>query len=98
MSKYTPGPWDLVPNGRDSKRLTDCRYGEQRKSIGIVYAGNDEEEANARLIAAAPEMLEALKRAEWALLDLCQRAGVADYPAVEAIRAAVAKAEGSETC
>jgi hypothetical protein len=48
-----------------------------------------ESEANARLIAAAPELLTALKGASFAL------AAVSDVPLLKsAINAAIAKAEG----
>lgn len=53
---WTPGPW----------RLVDNRYVKSgnRPVIYIGNAGNDERltDANARLIAAAPEMAEVLER------------------------------------
>ena len=60
-AKHTPGPWKIT--GRE----TLDRYGYQRVTIRggipdaidtIVTVGNNE--ANARLIAAAPDMLAAL--------------------------------------
>lgn len=66
MSKYTPGPWGMPDSGqgRISKvganggwdgliATADCGDYARSKSEGL---------ANARLIAAAPELLEAL---EW---------------------------------
>ena len=55
--KHTPGPWQQ--NGSHI-------YGPDPKRYGIaqlMYADPLESDANARLIAAAPELLEALKRA-----------------------------------
>ena len=58
MSAHTPGPWTqdkygavITPNGRIL--VTD----------GVAFSGQStpETKANARLIAAAPELLEALK-------------------------------------
>jgi hypothetical protein len=53
---HTVGPWTLAPN--DSGFIRDGR-----KNIGVaqVNAGVAEWEANARLIAMAPEMLGKLK-------------------------------------
>lgn len=58
---HTPGPWDV--DGRD----IFCRLhsGSSIKVVVAKVAGSDDEaDANARLIAAAPEMLEALQIAE----------------------------------
>lgn len=64
MSKHTPGPW--VFDGRDSIVAPD---GDLLLLTGVrvpMVAGPDREEArsNARLIAAAPDLLNA---AIWAL-------------------------------
>ena len=63
MSKHTPGPWDVyVPDDLDGKT-----YGiDGADGSAVVYFGFDRTEgirdiANARLIAAAPELLEALQ-------------------------------------
>src|SRR5690242_9883678 len=58
--KSTTGPWDLIPNDRGSKRLTDCGYGEKRKSIGIIWHGDEQEETNAKFIVEARTALPAL--------------------------------------
>lgn len=58
-----------------------------------------EAEANARLIAAAPELLEALERAS-AWLDVLDESGIASNKSdtlgdsIEMVRAAIAKAKG----
>ena len=67
---YTKGGWRLVPEQPNRGRV--CVYdGEGRMSIYALF-GNfekckplpvEEAEANARLVAAAPELYEALKRA-----------------------------------
>lgn len=71
MSQHTPGPWHAVANGGDDddERLRIIvardRYGDS-SAIGEVYDPdpcNGDIEANARLIAAAPELLEACKQA-----------------------------------
>lgn len=57
--KHTPGPWE-VSKGFHKNRIADS----DDAAIGYALGSNDEAEANARLIAAAPEMLEALYEAE----------------------------------
>lgn len=64
MSKHTPGPWEV---GDGSDRNLFCGSGDilgktkrGRAVIARVNPGLKDYEANARLIAAAPEMLEAL--------------------------------------
>lgn len=77
MTQHTPGPWfahniGLGPNGEGP----------------FTYPlGNDPDKAaaNARLIAAAPDMLAALMLAEQ---------NATDRTALTAIRAAIAKAKG----
>lgn len=97
MSKHTPGPWGIEQTD-DTNWIGFMRPHDPKKVELIVcttsrdsltdeaLAKND---ANARLIAAAPEMLEALKDAVCAL-DCCGK----DYPAAEKARAAIAKATG----
>jgi len=88
MTQHTPGPW-AIETDRDAGHSNHQRH----HIFAIVGGGNrlavccykQNEEANARLIAAAPDLLEALKEA-LEIGDLegwCIRA-----------RAAIAKAEG----
>ena len=96
MSEHTPGPWAVNPFRTtvdacdDEGPLPICKllWPTNRRS-------EDETEANARLIAAAPELLEALQE----LMD--EQNGpplIRDAPAWEAAmskaRAAIAKVEG----
>ena len=59
MSKHTPGPW----------KATHCTVSapETEDRLGFTFnvrnGNRDDTKANARLIAAAPDMLEALKDA-----------------------------------
>lgn len=65
--KHTPGPWAVDYNGTIGHIKTLCNPEEHTKTV-IKYRYNlceeilteEEIQANARLIAAAPEMLEAL--------------------------------------
>lgn len=81
MSKHTSGPWDAVDQGHVWKNL---------QLIAVAHPGRDAE-ANARLIAAAPDLLEVLKELEecagyWSEYDV-------PLGIVDRIRAAIAKAE-----
>jgi hypothetical protein len=56
-TKHTPGPWYVT-------RHNDLQYSISQKETGydeMIEALDEEDEANAKLIAAAPELLEALK-------------------------------------
>lgn len=60
MSKHTPGPWYV---GREDQNTGEIEVvSEDRPYICLVFPGAIDEvtPANARLIAAAPELLEAL--------------------------------------
>jgi hypothetical protein len=95
MSKHTPGPWS-ERNGRifqtDREELTIA-------NVGRAFDG-DYSPANARLIAAAPDLLEALKELDEAYC----RAGTPlskderheDRMRLIAARAAITKATGDQ--
>ncbi len=85
MSKHTPGPWKPTYES-DPYRLVDHTDGREIAAVSGV--DNENRDANARLIAAAPDLLEALK----GLLPMWE-SGVSE-PWVEAAKAAIAKAEG----
>jgi hypothetical protein len=63
MTAYTPGPWVMKQNGPmvwvESSRHTVCSF--YRQGAGFAPSVSMDSEANARLIAAAPDLLEALK-------------------------------------
>ena len=105
MSKHTPGPYkadtvsadtgDIGVSALDG-RIVVASVHNGASAISLLRDGTAETQwANARLIAAAPEMLEALTVAlghmtggmdgEWR-----------DCDPVELIRAAIAKAEGKQ--
>lgn len=100
MSSHTPGPWKIFEGwGSDKRRpvIVDCIQDVDGKFVGncICYAAstNPDIEANAQLIAAAPEMLSALKAAYQ--MTSCFEGGMSD--AVNAqIKAAITKAEAAQ--
>ena len=94
-AKHTPGPWEwygpnlLCGGKRQSEDILNSA--DDRKPYGMHSAliehhwDGDVAKANARLIAAAPELLEALQ-------DLCDTLG--ECGMTEKARAAIAKAAG----
>ena len=103
MTEHTPGPWSW----RD-----DINSGEWNLSPGVLITpdtdgtpgGDKIDQANARLIAAAPELLEALE----AIKDKMHAAPVSCHPddmdaqldfqqhIADVCRAAIAKATGEK--
>ena len=62
MSTHTPGPW-AIDQDRDHGRWSAIR--SCSGDIADVAAHRSTTEANARLIAAAPDLLAALKDSRW---------------------------------
>lgn len=96
MTQHTPGPWDaeVPPSCMLCTRDIRSDDGKTIALIGYRDYANDvsEDVANARLIAAAPDLLEAACRA----LDLLENLGVdSGVPgAANMLRDAIAKAAG----
>lgn len=83
MTEHTPGPWKC-----DSSRVHTSIETNEGLHIAMVSYGNvtmEKHLANARLIAAAPELLEALEY----YIDNGD-----DHKAIDKARAAIAKAKG----
>jgi hypothetical protein len=82
MTKHTPGPWTAKAN----LDVVDS-IGERVARLASTRGKYEYEEINARLIAAAPELLEFAK--EW-----LERQGTDENYMVSKARAAIAKATG----
>lgn len=112
--KHTPGPWDCVGEGYDSMAARDCwsagyavisrdANGEFDENICLIDEQSDDAVAfaNARLIAAAPDLLAALKD----MNDQYARLVAERYPnsafygdrLLDQARAAIVKAEGGSS-
>lgn len=101
---HTPGPWSFDTSDRTilgedrSLAITTVDCFDRGGNKGFFFG--QESEANARLIAAAPTMLDALHAAEEALVN--SRPVMEHYPeavarhdqALLSVRAAIAKALG----
>ena len=108
---FTPGPWH-IGTGADGWPLisTERKYGGYEEIVASVYRPSshvrmagvpDCHEHNARLIAAAPDLLDALKAAiDCGMVPVSTAAegGATKYSlqvtVADMIRAALAKAEG----
>jgi hypothetical protein len=98
-TKHTPGPWEIVP--KDEMIAPSATHLHIRDTASeFVFAkclAVGEGEANAHLIAAAPELLEALR---WVLANPDHSTGNDDHAdhcaACQKVCAAIAKAEGTE--
>ncbi len=88
-SKHTPGPWEyhISDHGLDV-------YGQKKHVCGEGWYPREEKEANARLIAAAPELLDACEsiQAAWVRTDTGKDVAIA-Y-AMKMITAAIRKTKG----
>lgn len=92
MSKHTPGPWRVV---QDPTNISLQVYG-QTLALFECWRRSDEqtELANARLVAAAPDLLASLQLMVDRFLDTEGSYGAWENDALEAARAAIAKATG----
>jgi|SRR5208282_3854823 len=97
MAKFTPGPWNLVNKfAEDGDAYGDAEiHAPLRYPIVLLEICDEEARANAHLIAAAPEMYEALKACAVELRDIevMQELGGCKSERHLA-EAAIAKAEG----
>ena len=98
MSKHTPGPWAV---GSASGHIETANA--WRMSIAICYnkdskadgVSKEEFEANARLIAAAPDLLKALQTCETNIALLLWSADTKVYGEwLKVVRSAIDKAIG----
>ena len=101
-TKHTPGPWMV--------HTYDVNLGPYNKALDVGTSGRavakvigefenpkvgDQARANARLIAAAPELLEALEAVTRRLEHVLHKNGISALPTdIKNARAAIAKARG----
>ena len=104
-AQYTPGPWAIAPKSLGGAEQIYTEKHGRIATINNTYP-DAEAEANARLIAAAPELLQACKKAYQQLRDIQSALAIIAYGAegVEIypdgcemiLEAAIAKAEKGE--
>lgn len=93
--KHTPGEWFTHREGF-STVYVESRIGggliQEVAACGPTAAGSEQQEANARLMAAAPELMDALK----ALLNYDNLGAYERADVRQKARAAIAKATGGQ--
>jgi len=93
MTNHTPGPWVI----RKAKENGACSVVSESKDLAgftFIAALTPSDEANARLIAAAPELLESLRElVEWSD-DMEANYPYDITPMLAKARAAIKKATG----
>lgn len=93
MSSPTPGPWVIPSKSHVGTRRCGVWSDDGRFQIAVCNSEAlswEANKANARLIAAAPDLLDAARAA----LDDLISDGHAHYRVAETLRAAIAKATG----
>ena len=92
---FTPGPWSKASIGIGSNATQVVWLGENTdKRIQVVGTGKDH--ANARLIAAAPEMYEMCKLLEECMETIDGKDGWDASYELAKVREVLAKVEGGE--
>jgi hypothetical protein len=98
MKTHTPGPWEYVQDGDEPYWSIGMNGNNPISGQVMVYTTAED----ARLIAAAPELLAALRQAKSELIDLYEKAYPESEPensmtaAIDRAIAAIKKAEGSD--
>lgn len=90
MSQHTPGPWAFVQGGSGDFPTWNVRLGDRGLITLPATASMETMDADARLIAAAPDLLNAVR---FLLSNPDNRISSAD---LNAAHAAIAKAEGQQ--
>lgn len=85
ITKHTPGPW-FVATSMSGKMAIAQK--EDMYSVALIEKWRAEHEANAKLIAAAPELLEALQ----SVLPYLKAVGTSGNHWLPAVESAIKKA------
>ena len=96
MTRHTPGPWKIVPSGVGNPRIVGAD-GYAVAACRPKYSTPDDyaiAAANAHLIAAAPDLLEALKRLLGFTQGGCADLQLQEQEIYDQARAAIKKATG----
>ena len=90
---FTPGPWHVKPSRSDGDELLEVNSNSRHITLHMIEAAEDI--ANARLIAAAPELLQACEDAEQFTrgFDIDESQPSVKWLSSQ-LRAAIAKAKG----
>ena len=94
MSKHTAGPWRIQESFVNNGQRWSILFRDDSKWLAsVLHNDNDESMANARLMAAAPDLLKALLGVQ-TLAHCGQLEQYIGEPWLRAVSAAIAKAKG----
>jgi len=97
---YTPGPWKVTKLLRDGivvwKEGYEIRTPDYDVAAWVQHGAPIRKEADARLIAAAPDLLEACEAANETWNDNAPGPGLTERQAIAKLQAAIRKARGEE--
>lgn len=95
-TKHTPGPWNVTGVMVDGEPHPEICIGVHTPhgplTVAVALGGLEGQEANALVLAAAPELLAALQ----AVLPWAAELINDNHPAMKAAKAAIAKATGEQ--
>jgi hypothetical protein len=98
--QHTPGPWEKIGAGITAKSDYAILSSGRKVNFRVACCKDGDlatVNANARLIAAAPDMLAALKRARGELIYMAEKMPYTNVKeALRLVREAIAKAEGKQ--
>lgn len=95
--QHTPGPWDISSRSINQYGIRRQFVSTADKPVALVYGTPQEEDdndANARPIAAAPDLLAALEDVSRAYQQMFDVMPVAWQTYDDTVQAAIAKARG----
>lgn len=90
---WTPGPW-FDAEGTTTGRIVTAPF-QPKVRRSVAACGGQRRDANARLIAAAPEMVEALDACQTYFANISGMTVEDAQDALTTVRAALAKARGA---
>lgn len=99
-TKRTPGDWYTKREGSSTVYVFSRIGGglvQEVAACGPTNDGPEQQEANARLISAAPELLEALAELAGLVDDICAGNYTPDSFTAQPARIALAKATGAQS-
>lgn len=97
---HTLGPWKVRSNGSGCRLIVGGKSGTHRQAqyrevaFTVGLSDDKEDQANARVLAAAPEMLSALKEVSLVLMCGGPAREYDGEPWIGRVRDAIKKAEG----
>jgi len=97
MSGHTPGPWYIDADEPEAKGIPITDGAGFIADVGTLGPSDDEDRANARAIAALPELIAALESLSGWSLDAHWYEITKDLASIiDDANAAIAKAQGGE--